>query len=184
MIKKIVIFGALALAGVGAYIYFKPKSKVIGTDTIGAGTTDAGTTGTGTSGTGTAGTSTTPAPTDTILNTAPIVNPDVATYTNVLSNNPTAQELEAKAKAIAKGKDLASKICQQKKIKDSLFKMDNTVFCKTYGCSGVSSYDTREIDSLKNSRISYAVKQIESLNKELGLLGYMEVDCDILRINI
>ena len=184
--KNIILVGlGFAVVGGGAYFYFKNKSttneglantSTSGTSTGGTNTGGTNTGGTNTGGTNTGGTNTNYNP-DVVLDSAPV-------YTNVLSNNPTALELEAKAKAIAKGKELASKICQQKKIRDSITNMDNTVFCQTYGCSGVSAYDTREINALKGSRIASAKKLIDSLNKELGLLGFMEVNCDILRINI
>jgi len=180
MKAKNIILGGLALAvvGGGVYFYFKKKKTPTSQLLVDALTNDAGSTPSKAVQHKAPKPESAPTPTpDVVLDSAPV-------YTNVLSNNPTALELEAKAKAIAKGKELASKICQQKKIRDSITNMDNTVFCQTYGCSGVSAYDTREINALKGSRIASAKKLIDSLNKELGLLGFMEVNCDILRINI
>lgn len=154
MIKKIVIFGALALAGVGAYIYFKPKAKVTGTDTTGAGTTGAGTTSTGTSGTGTAGTSTTPAPTDTILNTAPIVNPNAP-----ITNAQSAQNMEALAK-FTQAQGLATQIVNLRSgKKPAIFNGQN-----------MSTYQK---ELFINAQI---YEQISNIVAQMNTLGYKEAN--------
>lgn len=164
MIKKIVIFGALALAGVGAYIYFKPKAKVTGTDTTGAGTTGTdttgagtsgtGTTGTGTTGTGTAGTSVTPAPTDTILNTAPIVNPNAP-----ITNAQSAQNMEALAK-FTQAQGLATQIVNLRSgKKPAIFNGQN-----------MSTYQK---ELFINAQI---YEQISNIVAQMNTLGYKEVN--------
>jgi hypothetical protein len=50
MNKTAIIIGSLAILGIGAYFYLKPKAKA--EDTIGLGTTGSGTTGSGTTGVG------------------------------------------------------------------------------------------------------------------------------------
>jgi hypothetical protein len=159
MIKKIVIFGALALAGVGAYIYFKPKAKVTGTDTTstgtsGAGTTSTGTSGTGTAGTVTAGTSTTPAPTDTILNTAPIVNPNAP-----ITNAQSAQNMEALAK-FTQAQGLATQIVNLRSgKKPAIFNGQN-----------MSTYQK---ELFINAQI---YEQISNIVAQMNTLGYKEVN--------
>jgi hypothetical protein len=160
MIKKIVIFGALALAGVGAYIYFKPKAKVTGTDTTGAGTTGAGTTstgtsGTGTAGTGTAGTSPTPAPTDTILNTAPIVNPNAP-----ITNAQSAQNMEELAK-FTQAQGLATQIVNLRSVK------------KPAKFSFGQNSQTYLSEMVQNTQID---AQISSIVSQMNTLGYKEAN--------
>ena len=160
MIKKIVIFGALALAGVGAYIYFKPKAKVTGTDTTGAGTTGAGTTstgtsGTGTAGTGTAGTSTTPTPTDTILNTAPIVNPNAP-----ITNAQSAQNMEALAK-FTQAQGLATQIVNLRSgKKPAIFSFGGNL-------------QTYHSEMIQNAQID---AQISNIVAQMNTLGYKEAN--------
>ena len=165
MNKKIVIFGALALAGVGAYIYFKPKAKVTATDTTGAGTTGTdsivsgttgtGTAGTGTAGTGTAGTSATPAPTDTILNTAPIVNPNAP-----ITNAQSAQNMEELAK-FTQAQGLATQIVNLRSgIKPAIFQFG-------------ADMETYTHNMAQNGQIQ---GEISNIVTQMSTLGYKEVN--------
>jgi hypothetical protein len=124
MNKAVIIGGSIALLGVGAYVYFKTKSK----DETPLTTTGTGTTGAGTTG---AGTETPALPSGTTL--------------------PTPEAVEAEVEKIKKAKDLALSICRLR------------------------------IMEKKSSSIKFKSAIVRD-TKRLKLLGYTEVNCEIVKI--
>ena len=157
MNKKVVIIGALVLLGGGAFFYFKTKAKPK-TDTTGSGTAGTGTSGsvaTDTSGAGTTGTNTTPVPTDTILNTAPIVNPDAP-----ITNAQSAQNMEALAK-FTQAQGLATQIVNLRSgIKPAIFQFGGDM-------------QTYMRNMAQNGQIQ---GEISNIATQMGALGYKEVN--------
>jgi hypothetical protein len=171
MNSKNIIFGTLALAivGGGAYFYFKNKKKGSLADTLASSLTNTGG-GTGSdSGTGTGG--------GTGSSNSSLTKEQLEA-----KEKKEKEELEAKVKLIAKAKDFASKICDAKTQKNLFKNMSNYDFCNKYAISGTSCSNTTEVEQQKNSRIRSIEKSITSLNTELGLLGYMESNCEISKI--
>jgi hypothetical protein len=164
MNKTVVIIGSIALLGVGAYFYFKPKAK----GATGAGTTDAGTTGTGGMGalTGTTGA---------------IMPPAGTVFT-------TPEEVEAITVKISTARDLTKKICDLK----AQYKITTDEMNDFMNFTGVNQSNTAFSNlpiSIKTQQmITYQLARkkaiptvAEAINK-LKELGYKEVDCKMVKI--
>jgi hypothetical protein len=163
MNKNVLIFGGIAILGVGAYLYFKPKATV----TTGAGLTGTGTTGTSTTGTGTA------------------MPPAGTVFT-------TPQEVEAITVKVSSARDLTKTICDLKKqykiTEDEMNDFMNfTSFTANVASSvnsslGNSSMTTAQ--SLFQNQIARkkAVETVSDSIKQLKELGYKEQDCKMIKI--
>jgi hypothetical protein len=164
MNKTAVIIGSVALLGVGAYFYFKPKSiGTTGSETTGTGTTGAGTTGgtsTGATETSGAGTTSVP-PTGTVLT--------------------TPEQVAETAKKIADAKDLATKISDLRTKRTKYLMLPLSEYARESGNSFWANNQDM-LSSLRNSDITAIDKQIKNLNEEIGKLGYMEVNGSITKI--
>lgn len=167
MNKTVIIIGGVALVGVVAYFYFKPKL----TATTGAGEMGTGTTGTGTTGASAGTTGATMPPAGTVLT--------------------TPEEVEAITIKISSARDLTKTICDLKK-QYKITEDEMNDFMNITGWSGgvTSGIHTATNDALTSavtlsqlaSRRKLAVKTVaESINK-LKELGYKEVDCKMVKI--
>jgi hypothetical protein len=144
MNKAVIIGGSIALLGVGAYVYFKTKSK----DETPLTTTGTGTTGAGTTG---AGTETPALPSGTTL--------------------PTPEAVEAEVEKIKKAKDLALSICRLRA------REKNSSTPRATG--GFSASFLERQQNAVNVGIRSAIARD---TKKLKLLGYTEVNCEIVKI--
>jgi hypothetical protein len=165
MNKTAIIIGSVALLGVGAYLYFKPKSEPksesMGADTTGTGTTGTGTTGTGTTGTGSTGTGTTSvSPTGTVLT--------------------TPEQVADNAKKIAEAKSLATQISDLRIKRESFLKMSLNEYKKFY--SNRTFWNDTQAQVSKDVEIKNLLKGIQNLDEQLAKLGFMEVNGSITKI--
>ena len=166
MNKTVVIIGSIALLGVGAYFYFKPKAKgATGTGLTGAGGMGAGMTETGI-GAGTTG---------------GVMPPAGTVFT-------TPEEVEAITVKISTARDLTKKICDLK----AQYKITTDEMNDFMNFTGVNQSNT----AFSNLPISIKTQQMityqlarkkaiptvaEAINK-LKELGYKEVDCKMVKI--
>jgi hypothetical protein len=182
MNKTAIIIGSVALLGVGAYFYFKPKStgtagsETAGADTLGAGLMGAGTTGTGTTGTGTTGTGTTGTGT-TGTGATGAGTTSVPPTGTVLT---TPQQVEDTAKKIAEAKSLATQISDLRAKRNSYVTMSLSEFKKVF--SNQTFWNDTSAQIFKDNQISNLLKSIKNLDEQLGKLGYMEVNGSITKI--
>jgi hypothetical protein len=175
MNKTVVIIGSIALLGVGAYFYFKPKAKgatgtgltgtgLTGTGLTGAGLTDGGALGGGTIGTGATGVgggSISVPPTGTVL--------------------ATPEQVVDTAKKIAEAKSLATKISDLRTKRNSYL----VISLKDYAVASGNEFwsnNERMLKTLKANDIAKFEKEIKDLDEKLGILGYMEVNGSITKI--
>jgi len=160
MNKTVVIIGSIALLGVGAYFYFKPKAK----GATGAGATDAGTTGTGGMGalTGTTGA---------------IMPPAGTVFT-------TPEQVEAITVKVSNARDLTKTICDLKKQYKITEDEMNDFMNFTSVSNDLIKSNMTTAQSLAQTALARknAVKTVaDSINK-LKELGYKEVDCKMVQI--
>jgi hypothetical protein len=149
MNKNVLIFGGVALVGVVAYLYFKPKaeakSETMGADTMGAGTTTVNTS-TGTSGGATSG-----GTTSSLSNTSDGVTPSDANLN--LANATVLVGQRAILNATA------NKSCLG-------------LYDSSLGSGwGIDLNKNREYNSCQSSKL-LAKKQLVELDKKLATLGY------------
>ena len=173
MNKNVLIFGGIAILGVGAYLYFKPKA------TVTTGATGAGLTGTGTTGTSTTGTGTAMPPAGTVFT--------------------TPEEVEAITVKISSARDLTKTICDLKKqYKITEDEMNDFMNITGWGANVASSANsslgainnvtfggnsTTAITLLGQARArKEAVKTVADSIKQLKELGYKEQDCKMVKI--
>ena len=165
MNKNVLIFGGIAILGVGAYLYFKPKA------TVTTGATGAGLTGTGTTGTSTTGTGTVMPPAGTVFT--------------------TPEEVEAITVKISSARDLTKTICDLKKqykiTEDEMNDFMNFTSWSANVASSVNSSLGSSIgtaQSLAQTAIARkkAVETVSDSIKQLKELGYKEQDCKMVKI--
>jgi len=159
MNKTVLVIGVLALAGVGAYFYFKPK-------TTGATTGLGGLSGFGTSDSG--ATSTTPVP---------------PTGTQLT----TPQQVEEIAVKIATARDLTKRICELKKqykiTTDEMNDFMNFTSAPTnYGTSLGATMSTAQALHQQALLRKKAVQEVADSIKKLQELGYKENNCEMVKI--
>ena len=159
MNKNVLIFGGIAILGVGAYLYFKPKATGT-TGATGAGSTGTNTTGASTTGTGT-GTAMPPAGT---------------VFT-------TPQEVEAITVKVSSARDLTKTICDLKnKYKITEDEM-NDFMNFTSTPDFMQSSNQTALTMLANARArKEAVKTVADSINQLKELGYKEQDCKMVKI--
>jgi hypothetical protein len=171
MNKTVIIIGSIALLGVGAYFYFKPKSTgATGADPMG---TDAMGTGTGTTGTG-AGANTIGAGTTGTIGGSTSVPPTGTVLT-------TPEQVADTAKKIAEAKSLATKISDLRTKRNSYL----VISLKEYAVASGNEFwkdNDRMLTTLKANDITKLEKEIKDLDEKLGMLGYMEVNGSITKI--
>jgi hypothetical protein len=169
MNKTVIIIGGVALVGVVAYFYFKPKL----TASTGAGETGTGAMGTGMTGTAT-GTGTTGA-------TMP---PAGTVFT-------TPEQVEAITVKVSTARDLTKKICDLKKqYKITTDQMNDFMnFTNTVTLTGQnSSIFGTQISQSATDMIKFqsarkkAIQTVADSINELKALGYKEVDCKMVQI--
>lgn len=166
MNKTVIIIGGVALVGVVAYFYFKPKL----TASTGAGETGTGAMGTGMTGTAT-GTGTTGA-------TMP---PAGTVFT-------TPEQVEAITVKVSTARDLTKTICDLKKQYKITEDQMNDFMNFTSWSAGVTSGVNNSLSTATQSSLAYAVgrkKAIQTIAdsiKELKSLGYKEENCKMVNI--
>jgi len=170
MNKTVIIIGSIALLGVGAFLYFKPKAKVL-TGANGTGTAGAGTTGTGEAG------STMP-PAGTVFT--------------------TPEEVEAITVKVSTARDLTNLICDLKKrykiTQDQMNDFMNIVGTAFGSASNVTQNFGTPVSSLGSvfsttqTLAEYALARKKAIQTvadsitKLKELGYKEVDCKMVKI--
>ena len=161
----LIIVGGLAVLGIGAYFYFKPKAKAstsglpsgassLTNTTSGSSTTGSSTTSSSATDTQTT-TSNTPAKNDTVLNTAPIVN-------------PTAPVTTAQSAQIAE--DLA-KYYQAQSLANQIFTLTKSL--KPEPSIFGTSWGDYNLVLSQNAQIRGEIKNILT---KMNALGYKEVN--------
>jgi hypothetical protein len=173
MNKTVIIIGGVAIVGVVAYFYFKPKlSATTGTDAMGTGAMGAGTgtTGTGTTGTGTTGATMPPAGT---------------VFT-------TPEQVEAITVKVSTARDLTKTICDLKKqYKITTDQMNDFMnFTSTATLTGQNSsiFSSTQISQTASEMMKFqlarkkAIQTVADSINELKALGYKEVDCKMVQI--
>jgi hypothetical protein len=165
MNKTVIIIGGVALVGVVAYFYFKPKL----TASTGAGETGTGAMGTGMTGTAT-GTGTTGA-------TMP---PAGTVFT-------TPEQVEAITVKVSTARDLTKTICDLKKqYKITTDQMNDFMnFTSTsQGSSIFSSQISQSASEMMKFQLARkkAIQTVADSINELKALGYKEVDCKMVQI--
>ena len=166
MNKTALIIGGIAILGVGAYFYFKPKA------TVTTGTTGAGLTGTGTTGTATTGTGTAMPPAGTVI-TSP-------------------EEVEAITVKVSTARDLTKTICDLKKqykiTEDEMNDFMNFTSWSANVASGVNSSILGSTNASISSSLAFqinrkkAIPTIAESIKQLKELGYKEQDCKMVKL--
>jgi hypothetical protein len=125
MNKIAVVIGSVAILGIGAYFYLKPKAKA--EDTIGLGTTGLGTTGSGTTGLGTTGSGTTGSgTTGSGTNSQPV-------GTNYTSPEQVAEDVKKTAEATALAKQIDAINTKINNLKQRILNTENVVFKQQIG---------------------------------------------------
>jgi hypothetical protein len=154
MNKNVLIFGGVALVGVVAYFYFKPKATA---------TTGADTSGTGTAGTGTGTTGATMPPAGTVFT--------------------TPEQVEAITVKVSTARDLTKTICDLKKqYKITTDEMNDFMNFTSVSSHLTSTMTTaQELAKYALARKN-AVKTVADSINELKALGYKEVDCKMVQI--
>jgi hypothetical protein len=177
MNKTTVILGSLALLGVGAFLYFRPKAKNGEMAGLGASLTSGGTgasgTGASTTGASTTGASTTGASTTGASTTGASV-PSAGT---VLS---TPAQVEDMAKKIAEARSLATKIADLKKKKTNMASMPIRQWGVTF--FGSVGRTNNQLDFIRKARLASLDKEIKALDEQLAKLGYVEVNGGIVKL--
>jgi len=157
MNKNVLIFGGIAILGVGAYLYFKPKA------TGATGTTGAGLTGTGTTGTNTTGTGTAMPPAGTVFT--------------------TPQEVEAITVKVSSARDLTKTICDLKKKYKITEDEMNDFMNFTSTPEFMTNAQQTALAMIKNATArKEAVKTVADSINQLKELGYKEQDCKMVKI--
>ena len=164
MNKNVIIIGALSLIGVGAFLYFKPKKTNQNIIPSTAG--------------------------DLV---APSVNSVLPTPTNTLSVPPTQSNVtigEVTLTTPVQVVETALKISEAKDIANRIFNIRNKI--NRYSNMNdlrewARETDTRwtwenELPLLKKNYLSNLGKGIKELDKNLALLGYVEVNGSIQKI--
>ena len=162
MNKTAVILGSLAVLGVGAFLYFRPKAKNGETAGLVASLTSggAGASGTGASTTGAGVTGASVPPTGTVLS--------------------TPAQVEDIAKKIAEARSLATKIADLKKKKTNIASMPIRQFGTTLFGSVVRT--DNQLDFTRKAQLASLDKQIKALDEQLAKLGYVEVNGGIVKL--
>lgn len=165
MNKTAIIIGGVAIVGVVAYFYFKPKlSATTGAGAMGTGEIGAltGTTGTtGTTGAGTTGATMPPAGT---------------VFT-------TPEQVEAITVKVSTARDLTKTICDLKKrYKITEDQMNDFMNFTSWNPSSLSTMTT--VQSLAQTAVARkkAIQTVANSINELKALGYKEVDCKMVQI--
>ena len=153
MNKAVLVIGVLALSGVGAYFYFKPKTK-------GATTDLGGLSGLGTSNSGATSTTSVPSSGTTLS---------------------TPQQVEDVAKKIAEAKSLATKIFDLRNKRNSYIIMSLKDFAVASNNTFFLTKDLM-LKALRDKEINSIENTIKSLDEQLGKLGYMEVNGSIVKL--
>jgi hypothetical protein len=146
--KKILIVGAVAVLGVGAYFYFKPKSKVNETDSLSGGTSGSIPNNPASS----SGTTSVP-PTGTTLS--------------------TLEKVEENAKRMAEARSLATKIYDLKNKRNSYMNSTLRNFAELSNNSFWSNNESM-LKLLRKQQISEIEKEIKDLDIKLSMLGFVE----------
>jgi hypothetical protein len=169
--KTAVIIGSVALLGVGAFIYFKPKKT---------STASGNTTGTGTTGSGTISTSSTPtqAQVDALQAQADALQNQVNNATPVPSSSGTVlttptQVLQTVSK-IKEANDILEQIKSAKAEIIQLKAQSGVVF------SAVLGYSLPKIDY--SGQIAIATSNLNGLRSQLIALGYKEDNGNLVKI--
>jgi hypothetical protein len=180
--KKILIVGAVAVLGVGAYFYFKPKSKGNKTDSSGGALGSTSGNSDLSSNTTTSSTSASSAPsTQTSTLSAPPTQTSV-TINDVVLTTP-AQVVETAFK-ISEAKSIASKIFDLRNKKNRWANLS----MRDYATESNKMFwyrDDRQETMLKiqlKQDLAMLDNQIKELDNTLALLGYMEVNGSIAKI--
>jgi hypothetical protein len=163
MNKTAIIIGGVALVGVVAYFYFKPKLSA----STGAVETGAGAMGTGMTGTGTGTTGATMPPAGTVFT--------------------TPEQVEAITVKVSTARDLTKKICDLKK----QYKITTDQMNDFMNITGILASDlfpilpsqmtASEMMKFQLARKKAIQTVADSIN-ELKALGYKEVDCKMVQI--
>jgi len=168
MNKNVIIIGALSLIGVGAFLYFKPKKTKQNIIPSSAGDLVAP-----------SGNSVLPTPTPTPTSTLS----EPPTQSNVTIGEVTlttpVQVVETALK-ISEAKDIANRIFD---IRNKINRYSNMNDLRKWA----KETDTRwtwenELPLLKKNYLSNLSKGIKDLDKNLALLGYVEVNGSIQKI--
>lgn len=157
MNKTVLVIGVLALAGVGAYFYFKPKTTRA---------TTTGLSGLGSLGTSDSGaTSTTPVP---------------PTGTQLT----TPQQVEEIAVKIGTARDLTKRICELKKqYKITTDEMNDFMnFTSVPNFTSTTMTTAQELAQYAIAR-KKAVQEVADSIKKLQELGYKENNCEMVKIS-
>lgn len=154
--KKILIIGSVAVLGVGAYFYFKPKGKGNETNSLSGGTSGSIPNNPATS----SGTTSVP-PTGTTLT--------------------TPEQVEETAKKIAEARSLATKIYDLKNKRNSYMTSSSRDFANSSNNNFWSNNESM-LKLLRQQQISLVEKEIKELDEKLALLGYAEVNGSITKI--
>ena len=157
MNKIAVIIGSVAVLGIGAYFYFKPKAKI--EDAIGSGTTGSGTTGSGTTGSGSTGS----------IGSTGSTGSTGSGYQLPGTNYTSPEQVAEDVKKIAEATELAKQIDAINKKIDSLTTAKNNPV-QHYGF-GQSAY-TR--NAVYQQQINNENKKRVPLVEKLKDLGYTE----------
>jgi hypothetical protein len=154
--KKILIIGSVAVLGVGAYFYFKPKGKGNETNSLSGGTSGSIPNNPATP----SGTTSVP-PTGTTLT--------------------TPEQVEETAKKIAEARSLATKIYDLKNKRNSYMTSSSRDFANSSNNTFWSNNESM-LKLLRQQQISLVEKEIKELDEKLALLGYAEVNGSITKI--
>jgi hypothetical protein len=182
MNKKVIIISILGLIGVGAFFYFKPKSKENETDSSGGALGSTSGNSDLSSNTTTSTTSSSSAPsTQTSTLSSPPTQTSV-TINDVVLTTP-AQVVETAFK-ISEAKSIASQIFDLRNKKNRWANLSMRDYATESGKQfwiGKRDGD-KMLELLKNTSLAEIDNQIKALNNTLALLGYMEVNGSITKI--
>jgi hypothetical protein len=153
MNKKVIIISVLGLIGVGAFFYFKPKSKANETDSSG------GALGSTSGNADLSGTTSVP-PTGTVLS--------------------TPEQVQETAKKIAEARSLATQVSELRAKRIGLMSSSSQTSSQTSNNSFLPSRNLSLFS--RKTQIAGLEKQIKDLDEKLGLLGYAEVNGGITKI--
>ena len=154
--KKILIVGAVAVVGVGAYFYFKPKSKGNETNSLSGGTSGS-------------------------IPNNPATSSGTTSVTPTGTTLTTPEQVEETAKKIAEARSLATKIYDLKNKRNSYMTSSSRDFANSSNNTFWSNNESM-LKLLRQQQISVVEKEIKDLDEKLALLGYAEVNGSITRI--
>jgi len=177
MNNKVVIIGLIALAGISAFFYFKPKNEAKNKRSSTGGSLSSASDNPSLPSNTTTSTSTTP--TSTL--SAPPTQTSV-TINDVVLTTP-AQVVETAFK-ISEAKSIASQIFDLRNKKNRWANLSMRDYATESGKQfwiGKRDGD-KMLELLKNTSLADIDNQIKALNNTLALLGYMEVNGSITKI--